>query len=213
MELVQTTERLHVIQHNVVADAITALRRRETPTMGFRTHARLISRALAHEATREAPIECIRVETPVAAADGCRLSGRTIVAPILRAGLGMLDGFLDVIPHAATGFIGLRRDEQTLLPFEYYRNVPDPSGAHFFLLDPMLATGGSVLAALESFRLEEIASITLLSIIAAPEGVEAVLTAVPQLNLYVAALDERLNDRGYIVPGLGDAGDRLCNTL
>jgi uracil phosphoribosyltransferase len=204
---------VHVVRHAVVATALAVLRDRSSSSLEFRSSVRTIARALAYEATRELPLEAFDVETPIATTTGYRLSGRIVVAPILRAGLGMLDAFLDVIPTASTGFIGLKRDESTLLPREYYRNLPPTDGAHFFLLDPMLATGGSVRAALDAIGGERLASCTLLSIIAAPEGLAAVGAAHPDVTIYVSAVDERLNDCGFIVPGLGDAGDRLCGTL
>jgi len=196
-----------------MADALGRLRNRHSSTLEFRAAVRLIARALAYEATRELPVEAIAIDTPMERMDADRMTARVVAVPILRAGLGLLDGFLDIIPSAATGFIGLRRNEHTLLPDEYYRNIPDLDGAHLFLLDPMLATGGSVLAALRAIPLENVASVSLLSIIAAPEGAGAVAAAFPQLTIFTAALDRCLNDRGYILPGLGDAGDRLCETL
>jgi uracil phosphoribosyltransferase len=196
----------------MVSESLTALRRRSTPVIEFRQRIRMIARSLAYESTRDLPVESVEVETPISMATGAELRQRVIVAPILRAGLGMLDGFLEVVPQATTGFIGLKRDETTLLPREYFRNYLQPSGAHFFLLDPMLATGGSVLAALRELPIRSIASVTLLSIVAAPEGLEAVTREFPELRIFTAAIDERLDERGYIVPGLGDAGDRLCDT-
>lgn len=203
---------LTIIRHNAVADALTVLRCRDTTTVDFRARARTIARALAYEATRDLPLREVALETPMGPFRGSELSGRVIAIPILRAGLGMLEGFLDVVPAAATGFIGLKRNEETLLPYEYYRNIPDPSGAHLFILDPMLATGGSTLAALRSLPLDTVASVTVATIICAPEGVAAVTSELPGVRLFTAAVDERLNDIGYIMPGLGDAGDRLCDT-
>ncbi len=203
---------LTIVAHSAVADALTVMRRRDTTTVDFRARARTIARALAYEATRDLPLETIPIETPMGSFHGSALRARVIATPILRAGLGMLEGFLDIVPAAATGFIGLKRNEETLLPYEYYRNVPDLAGAHFYLLDPMLATGGSTLAALAALPLDIPASITLVTIICAPEGVRAVNAAHPNVRIFTAALDERLNDIGYIVPGLGDAGDRLCDT-
>lgn len=201
------------IRHSVVADAIRTMRSRETSTVEFRTATRLVARALAYEATRDLPLDAVMIETPMEAAEAGKITARIIAAPILRAGLGMLDGFLDIVPMAATGFVGLKRDEQTLKPHEYYRNFPSVEGGHLFLLDPMLATGGSILATLRALPIDAPASISLLSIIAAPEGVDAVTTEFPSVALYTASLDRCLNERGYILPGLGDAGDRLCDTL
>ena len=196
-----------------MADALRTTRSRETSTVEFRTATRLIARALAYEATRSLPLEAIDIDTPMERASAEKISARVIAIPILRAGLGLLDGFLDIIPAAATGFVGLRRNEETLEPYEYYRNIPEPTGGHIFLLDPMLATGGSVKAALRAIPLEHAASAHLLSIIPAPEGVRPVQEEFPGVEIVVASLDRCLNSSGYILPGLGDAGDRLCETL
>lgn len=204
---------LHVIQHSAVATALSMIRSRATSMMEFRSSVRSIARALAYEATRSLPLERIEIETPMEPTEGARLATRVVAVPILRAGLGMLDGFLDIVPDAATGFIGLRRDEATLQPVEYYRKVPSIDSASLFLLDPMLATGGSVLAALRQLPLGHSAGVTVLSIIAAPEGVGAVSSEFPGVTIYTASLDRCLNERGYILPGLGDAGDRLCDAL
>lgn len=212
VSLVGSPAAVTVVKHAVVASALGVLRNRTSSSIEFRMAARTIARALAYEATRELPVEVYDVETPLTTTAGHRLAVPVVAAPILRAGLGMLDAFLDIVPTASTGFIGLKRDETTLLPHEYYRKLPPTSGAHFFLLDPMLATGGSVRAALGAVATDELASCTLLSFIAAPEGIAAVSTAYPKLRVFTAAIDERLNDCGFIVPGLGDAGDRLCGT-
>ncbi len=206
-------ESLRVINHSAVAEAVGTLRRHDSLAAEFHRAAHYIARALAHEATRDLPVDIIRIETPMEPTTASRIQARVVAAPILRAGIGMLQGFMEIIPGAAIGFIGLRRDEQTLLPSEYYTKLPELTGAHMFLLDPMLATGGSILAALRSLPTEQIASISLLSIIAAPEGVHAVSAEFPEVRIHVAALDRALNDVGFILPGLGDAGDRLCQTL
>jgi uracil phosphoribosyltransferase len=211
--LVGAASSVVVVRHAVVAGALAVLRSRDSSQIEFRSSARTIARALAYEATRDLPTEAIDVETPLTVTSGHRLSAPVVVAPILRAGLGMLDAFLDIVPGASTGFIGLKRDETTLLPHEYYRNLPPTAGSHFFLLDPMLATGGSVRAALDAIDADALASCTLLSFIAAPEGIAAVSAAHPRLRIVTASIDERLNDCGYILPGLGDAGDRLCGTV
>ncbi len=210
---IETVPTLTVVRHSAVEAAVTMLRRRETPAQEFRAATRTVARALAYEATRDLPLEEAGIETPVAPTSGSVLSCRVIAVPILRAGLGMLDGFIDMLPTVAVGFVGMRRDEETLLPHEYYRNVPDPVGAHLFLLDPMLATGGSVVAALGKLPVDKAASTSLLSVIAAPEGVAAVARAFPGVRIFTGALDDRLNEHGYIVPGLGDAGDRLWDTI
>lgn len=207
-----TFANLHCIKHSVVADALAVLRMKSTSTVEFRARLGVIARALAYEATRSLPLVDEEADTPVSVTTVQRMRAQVIATPILRAGLGMLDGFLEVIPWAATGFIGVQRNEETLLPHEYYRNVPNISAAHFFLLDPMLATGGSICAALRRLPTSAAASVTLLSIIAAPEGVAAISEEFPDVTIFTASLDERLDDRGFIIPGLGDAGDRLCDT-
>ncbi|MBC8146314.1 MAG: uracil phosphoribosyltransferase [bacterium] len=212
MSDVVASSAVHVVRHAVIASALAVLRDRSSSSLAFRSSARTIARALAYEATRDLPIEVFDVETPVATTSGHRIVDHVVVAPILRAGLGMLDAFLDVVPTASTGFVGLKRDETTLLPTEYYRNLPATIGTHFFLLDPMLATGGSVRAALDAIDTVSLKSCSLLAFIAAPEGIASVMSAHPGLRIYTASIDERLNDLGYIVPGLGDAGDRLCGT-
>src|SRR5690606_32877589 len=142
-----------------------------------------------YEATRDLPVEPIAIETPMEVTTACRITARVVAAPILRAGLGMLEGFLEVIPTAATGFVGMKRDETTLLPHEYYRSFPDLAGAHLFLLDPMLATGGSILGALRGLPHSSLASVAILSIIAAPEGVRAIAEEFPDVTIHVASLD------------------------
>lgn len=213
METAVITESLRVIRHSVVADALGMLRRHDSSTVEFRLATHTLARALAYEATRDLPVESIDIETPMEPTTAHRIAAKVIAAPILRAGLGMLQGFLDVIPTAATGFVGLKRNEETLLPHEYYRNFPELAGSHLFLLDPMLATGGSIRAVLRGLPLESIASVSILSIIAAPEGVRDLASEFPETVIYTASLDRCLNECGYILPGLGDAGDRLCQTL
>lgn len=213
METTTNGNLVNVVQHSVVADALRVMRSRETSTVEFRTATRIVARALTHEATRHLPLASVNINTPLEPVEAGKLTDRIVATPILRAGLGMLDGFLDVVPTAAAGFIGLRRNEQTLVPYEYYRNLPSLEGAHLFFLDPMLATGGSILAALRALPMDSLASVSLLSIIGAPEGVHAVTSEFPSLSLYIASIDRCLNEHGFILPGLGDAGDRLCATL
>lgn len=213
METAVITESLRVIRHSVVADALCVLRRQDSSAVEFRTAAHALARALAYEATRDLPVDPIDIQTPMESTTAHRITEKVIAAPILRAGLGMLQGFLDVVPTAATGFVGLRRNEETLLPHEYYRNFPELGGSHLFLLDPMLATGGTLRAVLRGLPLESIASVSVLSIIAAPEGVRDLSAEFPEVAIYTASLDRCLNECGYILPGLGDAGDRLCQTL
>ncbi len=202
----------HLIRHSVVADALRVMRQAESTMMQFRTAANTVARALAYEATRDLPVEHVMIQTPLEATEASMLNSKVVAVPILRAGLWMLDGFLEIVPSASTGFIGLRRNEETLKPFEYYRNVPDIETAHLFLLDPMLATGGSICAALANLPIALAASVSVLSIIAAPEGLARIGAAFPDVQIHVAAIDRQLSDVGYILPGLGDAGDRLCGT-
>jgi uracil phosphoribosyltransferase len=202
-----------VLEHPLVREAISALRDRETSSMDFRAHTRTVARALAYEATRSLPFLPAPVLTPVMQAEGGMVAEPVIALPLLRAGLGMVNGFLEIVPRARIGYVGMRRDEQTLQPFEYYRNVPGLDGAHLFLLDPMLATGGSICAALEKLDLTSVASCSLLTVIAAPEGVGVVRERFPEVAIWTAALDSGLNEHGFIVPGLGDAGDRLWGTF
>ncbi|HAA43463.1 MAG TPA: uracil phosphoribosyltransferase, partial [Ruminiclostridium sp.] len=173
-----------------------------------------ISMLMCYEATRDLPLEEVEVETPVAKAKAKVLSGKKLgIVPILRAGLGMVDGMLNLIPAAKVGHIGLYRDPETLQPVEYYCKLPyDSPTRDIFVLDPMLATGGSASAAIQFIKDKGVQRIRFLCLIAAPEGVERLMKDHPDVDIYVAVLDERLNDHGYIVPGLGDAGDRLFGT-
>ncbi|MBS1914106.1 MAG: uracil phosphoribosyltransferase [Bacteroidetes bacterium] len=213
MSLEQQVSPPVVLSHSVVADAIRVMRMQQSDAVQFRAAVRTVSRALAYEATRDLPLEPLEIETPLERMQAFRLAGRTVAVPILRAGLWMLDGVLDIIPASAAGFIGLKRNEETLIPYEYYRKIPPLESAHLFLLDPMLATGGSITAALGGVALESVASVSILTIISSPEGIDAVTTAFPNARLFTGAVDRCLSDIGYILPGLGDAGDRLCGTV
>lgn len=209
---------LQVVNHPLVAHKLTVLRSDDTDSPTFRRLADELVTLLAYEATRGVRVEPHRIRTPVAAAEGVRLSGpKPLVVPILRAGLGMLDGMTRLVPTAEVGFLGMIRDEATLQASTYANRLPDDlSGRQVFLLDPMLATGGTLSAAIRfafDRGAEEVVAICLL---AAPEGVEAVTRAFGQdapVTVVVAAMDERLNEQGYIVPGLGDAGDRLYGVV
>ena len=167
-----------------------------------------------YEATRDLPLEDVEIKTPVATGTFKCLTGKKLaIVPILRAGLGMVDGILTLIPSAKVGHIGLYRDPETLAPVEYYCKMPhDIAERDVIVLDPMLATGGSAVAAIQFLKNYECRSIKLMNILAAPEGIQAVRTAHPDVDIYVASVDEKLNDHGYIVPGLGDAGDRIFGT-
>ncbi|PPK92913.1 uracil phosphoribosyltransferase [Kineococcus xinjiangensis] len=206
--------RLHVVDHPLVAHKLTALRDERTDSPTFRRLADELVTLLAYEATREVRVEPFPIHTPVAQTTGVRLSApKPLVVPILRAGLGMLDGMVRLLPTAEVGFLGMIRDEETLQATTYATRLPeDLSGRQCFALDPMLATGGTLVAAI-GFLLERGAvDVTALCLLAAPEGVEVVRSAFEgeaRVTVVTAAVDERLDENGYIVPGLGDAGDRL----
>jgi uracil phosphoribosyltransferase len=202
------------VTHPLVQHKLSYLRDRSTPTVHFRKLVEEVTLLLTYEATKDFPTEPVDVETPLEVASMPRISGKKVaVCPILRAGLGMLDGVLDLISGARVGFIGLYRDEETLQPVEYYVKLPlDVADRDVILLDPMLATGNSTAHAVRLVKDAGATSVILIAIIAAPEGVERVLAEFPDVRIVVAAVDRGLNERGYIVPGLGDAGDRLYGT-
>lgn len=202
------------VRHPLVQHKLSYLREKETPTVHFRSLVEEITLLLTYEATKDLPTEPVDIETPLELAPFPRISGKKVaVCPILRAGLGMLDGVLSLISGARVGFIGLYRNEETLMPIEYYVKLPaDVADRDVILLDPMLATGNSTAHAVRLVKDAGATSVRLISIIAAPEGVENVLGAHPDVQIVVAAIDRGLNERGYIVPGLGDAGDRLYGT-
>lgn len=201
---------LLVVEHPAVRDRLARLRDRETPTPVFRKLIEELGAFLAYEATRDLPMRETDVTTPLTRAVEYRIATRPVAAPILRAGLGLLPGFLDVIDDAVVAHLGFYRDPQTLLPIPYYANVPDDlSQRRVFVLDPMLATGNSGSAALDALESRGANSITFISLIAAPEGIRTIHSAHPGVRIVTGAVDERLNDHGYIIPGLGDAGDRM----
>jgi uracil phosphoribosyltransferase len=204
---------LHLVTHPLVQHKLTHLRDRTTSTKVFKELVAEISLLMAYEVTRELELEPVSVETPLETAQGQHLKGRKVVAvPVLRAGLGMLDGIQWLIPGVRVGYVGLYRDEATLQPVEYYLRLPDPGGRDFIVLDPMLATGGSAVAALKAVKAHGAERVRFMCLIAAPEGVRAVQSAHPDVPVYAAALDRELDRNGYIRPGLGDAGDRLFGT-
>lgn len=205
---------LTVVDHPLVQHKTTLLRRKETPTAEFRRLTREIALLLAYEITRELPIETVTVETPLETMESRALAGKKVcLVSILRAGNGLLDGMLDLIPSARVGHIGLYRDPATLLPVEYYYKVPsDIAERPVILVDPMLATGNSTVAAVTRLKCDGVRSIRFACLIAAPEGVANMAAAHPDVPIFTAALDRCLNDHGYILPGLGDAGDRLFGT-
>ncbi len=202
-----------VSDHPLVAHNIARLRHRDTPPPLFRDLVAEISRVLFFEAIRDVRLEDVTVPTPVADCIGRRVAERVGLVPVLRAGLGMADAMLDALPDAAVWHLGLYRDHLTLKPVEYYNKLPaDPALDLGLVLDPMLATGGSAIAALDVLRRAGVPRMKFVGLIAAPEGVAALQAAHPDVPVYLAAIDERLNELGYIVPGLGDAGDRQFGT-
>ncbi|MCC2683669.1 MAG: uracil phosphoribosyltransferase [Paenibacillaceae bacterium] len=205
---------LTICDHPLIQHKLTYIRDLNTNTKDFRELVDEVATLMAYEITRDVPLADTQVQTPVAAAQGRIISGRMLgLIPILRAGLGMVDGILKLLPAAKVGHIGLYRDPQTLKPVEYYVKLPtDVQERLLIVIDPMLATGGTANAAIELLKRRHCTQIKLMCLIASPEGVAAVNAAHPDVDIFVAAVDERLNEHGYIVPGLGDAGDRLFGT-
>lgn len=203
-----------IFDHPLIQHKLSILRNTETSTKDFRELVNEIAMLMTFEATRDLPTEDIRVQTPCGVADCKQIAGRKLAfVPILRAGLGMVDGCLKLVPSARVGHIGLYRDEKTLQPVEYYCKLPkDIEERDVFVVDPMLATGGSAIDAISQIKLRKPRSIKFLCLIAAPEGLEALEKAHPDVDIYAAGLDSYLNENGYIVPGLGDAGDRIFGT-
>lgn len=203
-----------IMDHPLIQHKIGWIRKSDTGSRDFRGMVGEIAMLMCYEATRNLELEDIKIETPICATTVKGLKGKKLaVVPILRAGLGMVDGMLAMIPAAKVGHIGLYRNPETLEPVEYYCKLPeDCSEREVFVVDPMLATGGSAVAAIQMLKDKGVRNIHFLCIIAAPEGVEAMKTAHPDVDMYIGALDEKLNDHGYIVPGLGDAGDRIFGT-
>lgn len=208
------TEHLTVVDHPLVQHKLTLMREKDTSTASFRQLLREISQLLAYEITRELPMTTRRIETPLMEMDAPVLDGKKLaLISILRAGNGLLDGVLELIPSARVGFVGLYRDEETLQPVEYYFKVPAELGDRMVIaVDPMLATGNSSAAAVTKLKEAGARNIRFLCLLAAPEGVARMKDAHPDVPIVTAALDDRLNDLGYIMPGLGDAGDRMFGT-
>ena len=205
-------EGLRVVDHPVLARALTDLRAADTSRAGFRAAMAEASAMLAYEALRDIPTEQVEVQTPLEATTGSR-PGPVMVIAVLRAGLGMVDGFLRLVPDAAVGHLGMRRNERTLQPEDYYESLPEGiERSTVFVVDPMLATGGSSSAALTRLRQAGARDLRLVCLVAAPEGVRTVRAAHPDVPILAATLDRGLDERGYIQPGLGDAGDRLFGT-
>ncbi len=205
---------IFVADHPLVQHKLAVLRDEATPSKEFRRLICEITELMVYEATRDLPLKDVDVQTPVAVAKCKKLSGRKLAfVPILRAGLGMMDGALELVPSARVGHIGLYRDPETLMPVEYYCKLPgDIEERDVIVLDPMLATGGSAIDAISQIKTRHPRNVKFMCIIAAPEGVAALTAAHPDVAVYCAALDDRLNDHGYIIPGLGDAGDRIFGT-
>jgi uracil phosphoribosyltransferase len=204
---------LHLVQHPLVHDALVALRDAATPPELFRRMAVRISLLLASEASREIPVEDVSVLTPLGPAHGRKVRGGVVVVPVLRAGLGMLDAVLELIPTARVGHIGLQRDEMTAVASQYYSKLPgDLSGSFVLMIDPMLATGGSAVAALDLLSRAGARHVRMICIVAAPEGIALVEQHHPDVHIYTPVVDQRLNEHKFIVPGLGDFGDRLYGT-
>jgi uracil phosphoribosyltransferase len=208
------TENVQILDHPVIKHKISILRDINTGSNEFRSIIKEISIILAYEATKDLELEEYEIQTPITKTTGYKISGKKLgIVPILRAGLGMVDGVLEVLPAAKIGHIGMYRDEQTLMPVEYYSKLPnDVEKRDIIVVDPMLATGGSACDAIENLKKKGCKGIKLLSIIAAPEGIERLREEHPDVKIIVAQLDEGLNENSYIVPGLGDAGDRLFGT-
>jgi uracil phosphoribosyltransferase len=199
-----------IIRHPLVQHNLTLLRDKRTGAQEFRRVLGEVASLMLYEATRSFKVDPVRVTTPLATASGHKLRREVVLVPVLRAGLGMLDAILQLIPHACVGFIGLKREETTLRANFYHKSLPpDLRNFEVLLIDPMLATGGSAVAAMDLLTEQNAKHVRLVNLVAAPEGVRHVRKHYPDLPIFTAALDERLNDKGYILPGLGDAGDRL----
>ncbi len=206
--------KVHVMDHPLVAHKLTIMRDKNTSVKDFRELVSEIGMLITYEATRDLPLTTKEIETPLCKMDAPTLAGKKIaVVPILRAGLGLVDGVLRMVPSARVGHIGMFRDEETLIPHVYFCKMPkDVAEREILIVDPMLATGGSAVEAITEMKKRGCHAIKLMVLVAAPEGVKAVQDAHPDVDIYCGALDSHLNERGYIVPGLGDAGDRIFGT-
>lgn len=206
--------KFQVISHPLIQHKLSILRREDTSTKDFRELVNEIAMLMGYEVSRDLPLEEVEIQTPIIKTVQKQLSGKKLaIVPILRAGIGMVDGFLSLVPAAKVGHIGMYRDEETLEPVEYLVKLPeDIDQRQIFVMDPMLATGGSAILAVDSLKKRGAANIKFVCLVAAPEGVKKLQDAHPDIDIYTASLDERLNENGYIVPGLGDADDRLFGT-
>ena len=204
---------LHIIDHPLVQHKLSIMRKKETSTTEFRTLLREIAMFMGYEVTRDFPLEYERIETPLQEMDAPKIAGKKVViAPILRAGLGMVDGLLQLIPSARVGHIGMYRDEETCQPVFYYYKMPSNKDRLVILTDPMLATGGSACDAISRLKNDGFQNIRMMALVASPEGIKVVNEAHPDVDIFVASVDEGLNEHKYILPGLGDAGDRIFGT-
>lgn len=204
---------LHIIEHPLIKHKLSIMRNKETSTIKFKQLLTEISMLMGYEVTRDFPLEYEEIETPLTKMNAPKISGKKVViAPILRAGLGMIDGLTTLIPSARIGHIGMYRDEETSLPVFYYYKMPSNKDRLVIVTDPMLATGGSACDAITRLKNDGYTNIRLMCLVASPKGVEAVTTQHPDVDIFLAALDEGLNERNYILPGLGDAGDRIFGT-
>lgn len=203
---------LTVIDHPLIKHKLTHMRKIETGTKDFRQNLDEIAGLMAFEITRDLPTRDVKIQTPIVECVGKELACNVVLIPILRAGLGMVDGIKNLIPTAKIGHIGLYRDEETHQPCEYYVKVPNLENAVVFVLDPMLATGGSAVAAIDIMKKKGAKTIKMICLVGVEEGIKAVEKAHPDVDIYLASKDEKLNENAYIVPGLGDAGDRLFGT-
>lgn len=206
---------VHILDHPLIQHKLTIIRDKETGTKTFREVVNEIARLMAYEVSRQMPLEDIEIETPLAKTTQKRLAGKKVViVPILRAGLGMVDGMLDLIPAAKVGHMGVYRDEESKKPVEYFCKMPqDIASRQLLVVDPMLATGGSAIATIEALKSRGGKDIKLVVLVAAPEGIKELQAEHPEVDIFTAAVDDKLNDNAYIEPGLGDAGDRLFGTL
>lgn len=204
---------IHIINHPLIKHKLTNIRKVETKTKDFYENVSEIAGLMVYEITRDLPLKEILIKTPICETKQYELANEILIVPILRAGLGMVDGVRNMIPNAKVGFIGLYRDEETLEPHEYYAKFPQGlEDSIVFVLDPMLATGGSASAAITLLKKRGFKNIRFIGLVGAPEGVKNLENDHPDIDIYLASLDERLNEHGYIVPGLGDCGDRLFGT-
>lgn len=205
---------VHVVDHPLVQHKLTLMRQTECSTKDFRQLLDEIAMLMTYEVTRDLPLQEIEIETPITKCKSKIIAGRKLgIVPILRAGLGMVDGVLNIVPSAKVGHIGLYRDPETHMPVEYYCKLPtDINERQLIVVDPMLATGGSAIAAIDFIKQRGCKDITMMALVGCPEGVAALQAAHPDVDIYIAAIDEKLNENKYIVPGLGDAGDRLFGT-